>query len=129
MSQNNLKQRFSFYTLPTFVDRKRNVYLDCTFSRDIVSSNVNEVTTSFKLLFFLQQYFTSTKKHQKALKSIKTTNLRFINLKFIDTRFINLRFIEIRFINLRFMMLKKHLSGKKQLIRLFVKKKSLRWKC
>ena len=64
-------------------------------------------------LFFLREDFTSTKKHQKALKSIKTTNLRFINLKFIDTRFINLRFIDIRFINLGFLTLKKHLSGKK----------------
>ena len=56
-----------------------------------------------------QKELKRTKKHEKALKSIKnTTNLRFINLKFIDIRFINLKFIDIRFIKL-----KKHLSGKK----------------
>ena len=60
-----------------------------------------------------------TKKHEKALESIKnTTNLRFINLRFVDIIFINLRFIDIRFINLkfiniRFIKLKKHQSGKK----------------
>ena len=61
-----------------------------------MSSNINKVIRS---VFFYKisqvekstKRIQGTKKYQKALKSIKTTNLTFINLRFIDLRFIDLR--------------------------------------